>query len=251
MSLPIVTSPIYTAQLKSIKQPVRYRPYTVKEEKIFLIAKEATDAKDMETAVAQIIRNCTFNEIDVDKLPSFDIEYLFLQLRAKSVNNLVELQYQCENVITSTLDDGTTSQKKCHAPVKVVIPVDEIAIITPENHTNIVKITDELTIEFQYPTIKLIGELLSKRTSDPTLSTDIIAATIKSIVESDGTVHEARDYTKVELEEFIDALTLQQVDACQVFFSSMPSLKYETTFICSKCGYTEQLVFQGLADFFD
>jgi len=93
--------------------------------------------------------------------------------------------------------------------------------------------------------------LLSKRTSDPTISTDIIAATIKSIVESDGTVHEARDYTKVELEEFIDALTLRQIDACQVFFSSMPSLKYETTFTCSKCGYTEQLVFEGLADFFD
>lgn len=251
MSLPIVNAPIYTAQLKSIKQPVRYRPYTVKEEKIFLMAKEGNDPKDMETAVAQIIRNCTFNEIDVDILPSFDIEYLFLQLRSKSVNNLVELQYQCENMITTKNEDGTETQKKCHTVNKVVIPIDQIAITTPENHTNVVKITDELTIEFQYPTIKLISELMSKGNSDYTLSTDIIASSIKSIVEANGTVHEAQDYTKDELNEFIDALTLQQIDKCQVFFSTMPSMKYETTFTCSKCGYTEELKFEGLSDFFD
>lgn len=251
MSLPIVNAPIYTAQLTSIKQPVRYRPYTVKEEKIFLMAKEANDPKDMETAVAQIIRNCTFNEIDVDKLPSFDIEYLFLQLRSKSVNNNVELQYQCENVVVTKNDDGTDTQKKCHTVNKVVIPLDAIVVAIPEKHTNIVSITEDLTIEFQYPTIKLISELLSKGNSDYTLSTDIIASSIKSIIESNGTVHEAQDYTKTELVEFIDALTLQQIDKCQVFFSTMPSLKYETTFTCSKCGYTEDLKFEGLSDFFD
>ena len=94
MSLPKIVTPEYTVQLKSIKAPVRFRPYLVKEEKVFLTAKESDDPTEINNAVRQILRNCTFDAIDIDKLPSFDIEHLFLQLRAKSVNNIVNLSYR-------------------------------------------------------------------------------------------------------------------------------------------------------------
>ena len=90
MSLPKIITPEYTVQLKSIKTPVRYRPYLVKEEKLFLTAKESDDPKEIERAILQVIKNCTFGEVDVDSLPTFDVEYLFLQLRAKSVNNVID-----------------------------------------------------------------------------------------------------------------------------------------------------------------
>ena len=92
MSLPQIVTPEYTLQLNSIKEPVRYRPYLVREEKIFLTAKESGDPKDIETSIRQVLKNCTFGEIDIDALPSFDMEYLFLQLRGKSVNNVVTVK---------------------------------------------------------------------------------------------------------------------------------------------------------------
>lgn len=248
MSLPNVVTPTYTVQLKSIKEPVRFRPYTVKEEKIFLMAKESNEPKDMEDAVRQVLRNCTFDKIDIDKLPSFDIEYLFLQLRAKSVNNVIEIQYQCENVIDNASQEG--EQKKCGATNTIQIAIDDIQVDTPDNHTNVVKISDDLTIEFKYPTVETIAELLSSGGISAALSSRVVASCVKTIIESNGTVHEARDHTIDELVEFIEALTLQQIQLCQAFFGTMPSLKYETMYTCSKCGYSELLRFEGLTDFF-
>lgn len=243
MSLPQIVTPEYTIQLKSIKEPVRYRPYLVKEEKIFLMAKESDDPKEMQLAVRQILRNCTFGKIDVDQLPAFDVEYLFLHLRAKSVNNVVQLQYRCENPIDDT---GT----RCHAMNTVTIPLDDIAITTPPDHTTMVAISDGLTIEFKYPTVEILSQILSNGAFSLAKSTDIMASCIKTIIQSDGSVHESQDSTLIELIEFIESLTMQQVEKCQQFFTTMPLLKYETTFICAKCSYQEMLTYEGLADFF-
>jgi replicative superfamily II helicase len=208
------------------------------------MAKESNDAKEMQTAVRQILRNCTFDKIDVDKLPAFDVEYLFLQLRAKSVNNVVELQYRCENLTDENAD------VRCHAVNTVSIPLDEIKITVPEGHTTIVSISDDLTIEFKYPTVELLSELLSNGTISLVKSTELMASCIKTIIQKDGSVHEAQDSTLDELVQFVDSLTMQQVEQCQQFFATMPSLRYETNFTCTKCGYTEALEYEGLADFF-
>ena len=124
MSLPQIVTPEYTLQLNSIKDPVRYRPYLVREEKIFLTAKESGDPKDIESSIRQVLKNCTFGEIDVDTLPSFDLEYLFLQLRGKSVNNVVEVNYQCRNILRTEderTDENDTGRCAAVHPIRVLL----------------------------------------------------------------------------------------------------------------------------------
>ena len=252
MSLPQIVTPEYTLQLNSIKDPVRYRPYLVREEKIFLTAKESGDPKDIESSIRQVLKNCTFGEIDVDTLPSFDLEYLFLQLRGKSVNNVVEVNYQCRNILRTEderTDENDTGRCAAVNPIRVLL--DEITITVPEEHTNTIAVNDDITIEFQYPTTQILQHVLSGAKETVASSTNVLVACIKSIVTKDGAVHESVDSTPEELHEFIDSLTMQQLERVQTFFNTMPSVTYETTFECATCGYTEPLKFEGLQDFFD
>jgi hypothetical protein len=244
VSLPKIVTPEYYVQLKSAKQPVKYRPYLVKEEKVFLTAKESGDPKEVERAIRQILRACTFDALDIEKLPSFDIEYLFLQLRARSVNNIIEVQYQCQNKV----EDG---DERCGGVSSVRIPIDEITIDTPEDHKTLVPITDELTLEMQYPTVETLQQFIIDGTVSSVLSTELVVSCIKSIVDKDGTVYESRDYDRAELRAFVDSLSLQQIEKLQVFFGTMPTLRYATEFVCRKCGYREPIVFEGIQDFFD
>jgi hypothetical protein len=221
----------------------------VREEKIFLTAKESGDPKDIESAIRQVLKNCTFGDIDVDALPSFDLEYLFLQLRGKSVNNIVEIKYQCQNMLR-TGDERTDEDDtgRCGA---ISVPLDDIVITVPDAHTNIIKVNDDITIEFQYPTTHMLQQVMSGKKETVASSTEVLIACIKSIVEKDGTVHESRDSTPAELQEFVDSLTLQQLERVQAFFNTMPTITYDATFNCATCGYTEPLRFEGLQDFFD
>ena len=252
MSLPQIVTPEYTLQLNSIKDPVRYRPYLVREEKIFLTAKESDDPNDIESAIRQVLKNCTFGEIDVEALPSFDLEYLFLQLRGKSVNNIVEIKYQCRNMLR-TKDERTDEDDtgRCGALNPISVPLDEIVITVPDEHTTIIAVNDDITIEFQYPTTHMLQQVLSGKKESVASSTNVLVACIKSIVEKDGTVHESVDSTPAELHEFVDSLSLQQLERVQTFFNTMPTISYDTTFECATCGYTEPLRFEGLQDFFD
>jgi len=244
VSLPKIVTPEYTVQLKSIKAPVRFRPYLVKEEKVLLTAKETDDPTEIDRAVRQILRECTFNALDIDKLPSFDIELLFLQLRARSVNNIIEVRYQCQNKV----DDNET---RCGTVNAVRIPVDDIKIETPEGHTNIVQLTDDITLQLRYPTVETVKEIIVNGRVSPSLSSHLVASCIQSMVTKDGTVYETQDYPKDELIAFVESLSIQQIDKLQVFFNTMPFIRYETTFQCSKCGYEEPLVYEGINDFFD
>ena len=251
MSLPQIVTPEYTLQLNSIKEPIRYRPYLVREEKIFLTAKESDDPKDIESAIHQVLKNCTFGEVDIETLPSFDLEYLFLQLRGKSVNNVVEVKYQCRNMLR-TKDERTDENDtgRCGALNPIRVPLDEITITVPDEHTTVIAVNDDITIEFQYPTTEMLQHVLSGKKETVATSTNVLVACIKSIVEKDGTTHESVDSTPEELREFVDSLSLQQLERVQAFFNTMPSVTYATTFECATCGYTEPLRFEGLHDFF-
>lgn len=251
VSLPKIVTPEYYVQLKSLKEPVKYRPYLVKEEKVFLTAKESGDPKDIERAVRQILRECTFGAVDIEKLPSFDIEYLFLQLRSKSVNNVSHLQYECRNVIRGENErDAPNDDGRCHATVPVDVPLDGVQLIVPEGHTNLIPITETITLEMQYPTLELLEDVLTSDTESLANITRVVAQCIRSVCEADGTVHEMRDSTAEERIQFVESLTMTQLEKIQTFFSTMPSLMYETTFQCGKCGYSETLRFKGLMDFF-
>ena len=243
MSLPNIVTPEYTVQLKSIKNPVRFRPYLVKEEKVFLTAKESNDPEDIQNAVRQILKNCTFGEINVNKLPSFDIEFLFLQLRAKSVNNIIEVRYRCENMVTVDAE-----LKPCHHINSVRINIDDVRIETPEGHTTTVAITDDLTLEFQYPCMDSLG-LMTRGSAEQTAP--IIASCIKTIVEKDGKIHEAIDYSKEDMQAFVESMPISSVQKCNQFFLTMPKVRVRTQFACTKCGYNEPITLEGLDDFFE
>ena len=250
MALPKIVTPEYTVQLKSIKAPVRYRPYLVKEEKLFLTAKESDDPKEMERAVLQVIKNCTFGEVDVDNLPTFDVEYLFLQLRAKSVNNVLDLRYECRNTLrdksqrTSETDDG-----RCHNTVTLKVNLNDIAITTDEAHTLTVTLQSGLLVEMSYPSMKVVQSIQTSGETADQVTKTLIAA-MKTITDAEGTTYEVQDYTNTERTEFVDGLPVEDLRSFEAFFTTMPAVRSEVPFHCDKCEHDETVTLQGLTAFF-
>ena len=250
MALPKIVTPEYTIQLKSIKTPVRFRPYLVKEEKLFLTAKESNDPKEMERAILQVIKNCTFGEVDVDSLPTFDVEYLFLQLRAKSVNNNIELRYECRNMLrdksqrTSETDDG-----RCHNTVTLNIDLNDIAITTDEAHASTVTLQSGLLVEMVYPSMKVVQSIQAMDGVADQV-TKMLIASMKTITDAEGTTYEVRDYTDTERTEFIDELPVEDLRSFEAFFTTMPAVRSEVPFHCDKCEHDETITLQGLTSFF-
>ena len=250
MALPKIVTPEYTIQLKSIKAPVRYRPYLVKEEKLFLTAKESDDPKEMERAVLQVIKNCTFGEVDVDNLPTFDVEYLFLQLRAKSVNNVLDLRYECRNTLrdksqrTSETDDG-----RCHNTVTLKVNLNDIAITTDEAHTLTVTLQSGLLVEMSYPSMKVVQSIQTSGETADQVTKTLIAA-MKTITDAEGTTYEVQDYTNTERTEFVDGLPVEDLRSFEAFFTTMPAVRSEVPFHCDKCEHDETVTLQGLTAFF-
>jgi len=242
MSLPVITAPTYKVKLISLPKPIKFRPYLVKEEKLLLMAQQGGDATEIEETVKQIVRNCTNDAFDVDKLASFDLEYLFLQLRAKSVNNLVELRFECKNQLPSS-EGGT---KACGAIVPLSVNLDEVKTVVPEGHTKKIMLTDEVGVTLRYPTAKSYNVLVSD-------ASDILqglADCLETIFTKEGTVHEVSEQDPAEVQTFIESLSLPHIEKLKAFFDTMPRLSYTMEFKCPKCGYTEDITLSGLQDFF-
>ena len=151
--IPTIVAQTYETKLISFLKPITFRPYLVKEEKILLMAQQGNDPKEVERAVKQILQACTFDAVEINKLPSFDVEFLFLQVRSKSVNNIVELRYECKNRPAGQLplDDGV-----CHQVETISINLDDIKIIVPDGHTNKIMVTDTIGATLRYPTTEEI-----------------------------------------------------------------------------------------------
>lgn len=241
MGLPTLTTPIYEVKLVSVPKPVRYRPYLVKEERLLLMAKQSGELKDVETAVKQIITACTFGEVDVEKLATFDLEYLFLLLRAKSVNNIVELNYECKAPKEGTRDGI------CHKVVPVTVDLDQVKLTIPDGHTNKIMLTPTLGVTLKYPTVAQYGNL----TGEDVDVVPLIVDCLDTVFTLDGEVTELSEQKRNDVVTFVEALTIPQVEAIRQFFATMPALTHRVTFACPSCGYVEDIVLQGLEDFFD
>ena len=250
MALPKIVTPEYTIQLKSVETPVRFRPYLVKEEKLFLTAKESDDPKEIERAVLQVIKNCTFGEVDVDNLPTFDVEYLFLQLRAKSVNNVLDLRYECRNTLRDKSQcESETDDGHCHNTVTLNINLDDIAITTDEAHTPTVTLQSGLLVEMLYPSMKVVQSIQKVgETADQV--TKMLIASMKTITDAEGTAYEVQDYTDAERLEFVDGLPVEDLRSFEAFFTTMPAVRSEVPFHCDKCEHDETITLQGLTAFF-
>lgn len=245
MSLPSIVVPTFPVKLFSQKKSIDCRPYLVKEEKIMLMAQAGNDVAEIERAVKQIISNCTFGTVDITTLPSFDMEYLFLKLRAKSVNNVVNVKFRCQNPVDKPSANGghTDHQMPCGTVIPVEINLDNVELTVHEGHTNKIWLSNELGVVLNYPTAEMLSKNLDVTAAFPLV--------LDSVFNSKGEVFEAKDSTPDEIGMFVDALTVGQVDKIREFFTTMPVLEHTFAFTCSKCGYKDTITLRGLSDFFD
>ena len=233
MTLPTINTPTYELTVPSTKEKITYRPFLVKEEKILLLALEDENEKSMARALKQIVSNCTSGVNDIDKLPLFDLEYMFLRIRAKSVGEVADLKLLCE-------DDGKTY-------VDVQIPLEEIEVSFTEGHTNQIKLNDEVTVEMRYPTFEMLG--LAPENMNVEKTFQLIGSCIERIYEGE-TVHERADFSNKELGEFLDSLSSEQFQNVQNFFETMPKLKHEVKFKNPKTKKNNTVTLEGLQSFF-
>ena len=236
MALPKLTTPTYELEVPSTDEKIKYRPFLVREEKILLMAMESEKTEDVIQAVKDIVSECTFNKVDLGKMPIFDVEYIFLNIRAKSVGEVSNLRLLCP-------DDGET-----YADVEVNL--SEVAVQVEKDHTNKIELTDEMGIYMTYPTIDSFS---TTGITDVTASNmlEVITTCIAQIYDKKGEdVFDAKDQTQEELVEFIEQLNTKQFRDVQKFFDTMPKLKHTVKIKNPKTEVETDVLLQGLNDFF-
>jgi hypothetical protein len=243
MALPKLDVPIFTIDLPLTKTKLRYRPFLVKEEKLLLIAMESDDETTIMDTIKQIINNCCLDDVDTNSLPVTDLEYFFLHLRARSVGEIVDLKYTCNNKV----EDEEGQEVQCGNNVKIKVNVLEIEPTFNEKHTNKIELTKKLGIVMKYPNFSIIDKV--KTTNDVEQILGIISNCIDYIYDED-TIYYRKDIEESELIEFIENLTQKQFEKVQEFFETCPSIKKELDFKCNKCGYQEKIMVEGIQNFF-
>ena len=236
MALPKINTPTYELVIPSTDEKVKYRPFLVKEEKILMIAMESGEQSDIINAVKTIVKECTFGEVDVSNMPMFDVEYIFLNIRAKSVGEISKIQLKCP-------DDNETF-------ANVEVDLTEVSVQVDDGHTNKIELTDEMGIIMQYPTIDAFQKTNIEEINAENML-DVIGSCISQIYDKGGEeVFEAKDSTKKELNEFIEQLDSKQFLEVQAFFDTMPKLKHEITVKNPKTEVESKVTLTGLNDFF-
>ena len=241
--LPKLDVPIYEVKLISTGKTIRFRPFLVKEQKLFLMASEATDPKETINTIRQVLKNCILDELDIDSLPTFDLEFLFMNLRARSVEEVVDLKYKCNNIVKNDKDEDIT----CTGSVEFKLNLLEIQPIKDPNHTNKIQLTENLGIALKYPSFDMIQKYESK--SENEIMAGVLTDCIDYVFDNDQ-IYYAKDQTKEELDEFIDNLQQKDLEKIKVFFDTMPEIKKDVHFKCPKCLYEEDIQIKGLQSFF-
>jgi hypothetical protein len=238
--LPKIDIPIYETKLISSDEIIRFRPFLVKEQKLFLMAGESDDPKETVRTIKQVLRNCVLDDIDIENMATFDIEYLFLQLRARSVGEVANLRFTCNNNISET--------EKCGNAVKIDVNVLEINPEKNKDHSNKIQITDKVGVVLKYPTFNSL-DISNLDTDNIEQILEIIVSCIDYVYDADS-VYYAKDTPKQELVEFIENLKQADLEKISVFFNTLPKIKKDVDFNCEKCGYHETLTLEGIQSFF-
>ena len=240
MPLPTIETPTYELKLPSTGKKVKYRPFLVKEEKILIICLESKNQDEITNAVKDVLKKCILTRgIKVDDLPTFDIEYLFLNIRAKSIGEDIKMTVTCP-------DDGTTQ-------VPVTVYVDEIEVIKPKDHKTDIVLDDKLTLRMKYPSLSQFVENNFEVNDDPKT---IVSKTFKVVADCMDTVFtqedawEAKDYTPDERLKFIEQLNSKQYKEVEKFFATMPKLSHTIEVINPNTKQKNSVVLEDLADFF-
>ena len=232
MALPKINTVLYDLELPSSGKQVEYRPFLVKEEKILLMALEGKDDKDMSKAIKQIITQCVTTEsFNVNKLAMIDLEYLFLNIRGKAVGDISTITFEHE----------------CGETINLDIDLSKVKVVKNKNYSDLVKLTDDITIRLTPPGIDNVIGAGDKNQIDMVL--EIIRDSIVEIIQGED-VFSAQDHTREELEEFLNSLNSGQFKKVQDYYESLPKMKQDIEYTCKKCGKTEKETLEGLASFF-
>lgn len=238
MPLPKISTPTYELELPSTGQMIKYRPFLVREEKLLVLALESEDNKQITTAVKNVIKNCVETKgIKVETLPTFDIEYLFLNIRGKSVGEEVEVNIICPD------DEMTT--------VPVTISIDDIKVQKTEGHNNKIKVDDSIMMEMRYPSLEqfIKNNFDISATNNIDQSFDLIVSCIDKVYTEEE-VWVSSDLSKKELIEFLDQMNSVQFKQIEAFFETMPRLSHKLTVTNPNTGVESEVVLEGLSSFF-
>ena len=236
MALPKLNTPTYELEIPSTDEKIKFRPFLVKEEKVLMMALETKDNAQIISAVKDIVSECTFNKLNISTMPMFDVEYIFLQIRSKSVGEVSKVKILCP-------DD-----KKTYTNVE--IDLNEVKVQVEDEHTNKIELTDSMGMIMTYPNIDSFTENGIQDINASNML-DVIGTCILQIYEDKGEkVYEAKDQTKKELVEFIEQLNTKQFQDVQKFFDTMPRLKHTIKVKNPKTKKTSDVTLSGLNDFF-
>lgn len=240
MSLPKIDVPVYDVVVPSTGKEIKIRPFLVKEEKILLMAVESKNNENIIKTTKQIINNCIVSgDIDLEKTPFFDVDYLFIALRAKSVGESIEVNYKCNNV---------TNNQVCNGTFSVTIDISKCKIDKKEDIKDIIQLNNKLSVKMKYPSYSIMKMIMGNETVLEK-KIRIIGSCIERIVNGDK-IYTSKDFTKEELYGFIEELTNEQYKKLEEFIDNFPEFYVEANGVCTKCGHNHDVRYTDFTRFF-
>lgn len=236
MALPLMQTPVYELVIPSTQKAVKYRPFLVKEEKALLLAQQSEDSKVMLETLKKVISNCV-SGVDAEKLALFDLEYIFLQLRARSVGELSELTYAC---------------LECNDPkakVNIKLDISTINVEFNDKHTATIDLFDSVGVKMKYPSLDILVKLGNINDEDIDSALKVIAQCIEFLYDGDK-IYPSSEQSEEELIEFLEKLTRYQLEKIKNFFTTMPRLRKKVEFDCPVCKFHHQYTIEGIENFF-
>jgi hypothetical protein len=237
MPLPKIEHPIHEVYLKSLDRKIKFRPFLVREEKLLLISKEAEDPNEAKNSIKQILQNCCLEELDIDKLPLFDIEMFFVHLRIKSIGESARLSFTCENIVEDV---------ECGNVTDYTLDLNKISYQTPDSHNDKIQLGNGVGIKLKYPTMSIVSDDVD---SAYNAALKVITENIEYIYDTDS-VYKRSDISEKELIDFLEELTVDQIEEIRTFFRTSPKAVLEDTIKCSKCGFEHKVHAEDLYSFF-
>lgn len=240
MALPKIDAPVYEIDLPLSKKHIRFRPFLVKEQRNLLMAMESDEKDTIEKNIKQILHNCTLTEnINIDKLPILDVEFYFLNLRARSVGEIVNNKYRCENLV---------EDKPCGAMMESEVNLLDIKVDMSNTPNDLIQITDKIFVKLKYPEYSIVASS-NKFTLATDMAFNMIVESIEYITDSEQYYY-ASETDPSELNDFVESLSQEQFSKIEYFFNNLPKMSKMLDMTCKKCGFQHHIEVEGLEDFF-
>lgn len=239
MALPKISAPTFEITLPVSKKSIQFRPFLVKEQKILLMAMESGEKGVIESNVKHILNNCLISDIDIDSLPIVDIEYYFLNIRARSVGEVVESKYKCENEVDGVVCNNTMDTK---------FNILDVQVDMPKDLNDKIQITPTVGVKLRYPNFDLVDKLQDLDNATD-IAFELIIECIEYVYDEDN-LYYAHETPREELMAFLESLTKDQFEKIEEFVENLPKLKKEIEVTCKKCGFSHKIKVEGLESFF-